>query len=87
MRMSRFPEEQIIRMIKEQEAGLPTAEVCRKHGPSPATFDKLKAMYGGLEVSDARRLQQLEDENGSLKRLLAENDLDKAILKDQLGKV
>ena len=74
-------------MIKEQEAGLPTAEVCRKHRLSPATFYKLKAKYGGLEVSDARRLRQLEDENGKLKRLLAESVLDNAILKDLLGKV
>ncbi|HPY52097.1 MAG TPA: IS3 family transposase [Sedimentisphaerales bacterium] len=86
MRKSRFTEEQIIGMIKEQEAGLPTAEVCRKHGLSPATFYKLKAKYGGLEVSDARRLRQLEDENGKLKRLLAESVLDNAILKDLLGK-
>jgi putative transposase len=74
-------------MIKEQEAGLPTAEVCRKHWLSPATFYKLKAKYGGLEVSDARRLRQLEDENGKLKRLLAESVQDNAILKDLLGKV
>lgn len=87
MRKSRFTEKQIIGMIKEQEAGLPTAEVCRKHGLSPATFYKLKAKYGGLEVSDARRLRQLEDENGKLKRLLAESVLDNAILKDLLGKV
>lgn len=87
MRKSRFTEEQIIGMIKEQEAGLSTAEVCRKHGLSPATFYKLKAKYGGLEVSDARRLRQLEDENGKLKRLLAESVLDNAILKDLLGKV
>ncbi|WP_397586998.1 IS3 family transposase [Sphingobium fuliginis] len=86
MRKSRFSEEQIIGMIKEQEAGLPTVEVCRKHGLSPATFYKLKAKYGGLEVSDARRLRQLEDENGKLKRLLAESVLDNAILKDLLGK-
>ncbi|WP_156309884.1 IS3 family transposase [Novosphingobium sp. AAP93] len=86
MRKSRFSEEQIIGMIKEQEAGLSTAEVCRKHGLSPATFYKLKAKYGGLEVSDARRLRQLEDENGKLKRLLAESVLDNAILKDLLGK-
>ena len=78
---------QIIGMIKEQEAGFPTAEVCRKHGLSPATFYKLKAKYGGLEVSDARRLRQLEDENAKLKRLLAERVLDNAILKDLLGKV
>ena len=86
MRKSRFSEEQIIGMLKEQEAGLPTADVCRKHGLSPATFYKLKAKYGGLEVSDARRLRQLEDENGTLKRLLAESVLDNAILKDLLGK-
>ncbi|KQM19062.1 transposase [Novosphingobium sp. Leaf2] len=86
MRKSRFTEEQIIGMIKEQEAGLSTAEVCRKHGLSPATFYKLKAKYGGLEVSDARRLRQLEDENSKLKRLLAETVLENAILKDLLGK-
>ena len=87
MRKSRFSEEQIIGMIKEQEAGLATADVCRKNGLSPATFYKLKAKYGGLEVSDARRLRQLEDENGKLKRLLAESVLDNAILKDLLGKL
>jgi putative transposase len=86
MRKSRFSDEQIIGMLKEQEAGLPTADVCRKHGLSPATFYKLKAKYGGMEVSDARRLRQLEDENGKLKRLLAESVLDNAILKDLLGK-
>lgn len=86
MRKSRFSEEEIIGMIKEQEAGLPTAEVCRKHGLSAATFYKLKAKYGGMEVSDARRLRQLEDENGKLKRLLAESVLDNAILKELLGK-
>lgn len=63
------------------------AEVCRKHALSPATFYKLKAKYGGLEVSDARRLRQLEDENGKLKRLLGEGVLDNAILKDLVGKV
>ena len=87
MRKSRFTEAQIIGMIKEQEAGLSTAEVCRKHGLSPATFYKLKAKYGGLEVSDARRLRLLEEENSKLKRLLAESVLDNAILKDLLGKV
>lgn len=86
MRKSRFTEAQIIGMIKEQEAGLPTVEVCRKHGLSTATFYKLKAKYGGMEVSDARRLHQLENENGKLKRLLAESMLDNVILKDLLGK-
>lgn len=85
-RKSRFTEAQIIGMIKEQEAGLPTVEVCRKHGLSMATFYKLKAKYGGMEVSDAYRLRQLEDENGKLKRLLADSMLDNAILKDLLGK-
>ena len=71
MRKSRFTEAQIIGMLKEQEAGIATAEVCRRHGLSPATFYKLKAKYGGLELSDAKRLKQLEDENAKLKRLLA----------------
>ncbi|KEZ19479.1 Transposase IS3/IS911 family protein [Sphingobium yanoikuyae] len=87
MRKSRFTEAQIIGMIKEQEAGLPTVEICRKYGLSTATFYKMKAKYGGMEVSAARRLRQLEDENGKLKRLLADSMLDNAILKDLLGKV
>ena len=86
MRKSRFTEAQIFGMIKEQEAGMPTAEVCRKHGLSPATFYKLKAKYGGMELSDARRLKQLEDENAKLKRLLADTMLDNVVLKDLLGK-
>ena len=86
MRKSRFTEAQIIGMIKEQEAGLPTAELCRKHRLSPATFDKLKAKYGGMELSDANRLKQLEDENAKLKRLVADVMLDNVVLKDLLGK-
>ena len=86
MRKSRFSEDQIIGMIKEQEAGLATAEVCRKHGLSPATFYKLKGKYGGLEVSEARRLRQLEDENGKLKRLLAESVLDNPVLSLSKGR-
>jgi putative transposase len=86
MRKSRFTEAQIIGMIKEQEAGLPTAELCRKHGLSPATFYKLKAKYGGMELSDAKRLKQLEDENAKLKRLVADVMLDNVVLKDLLGK-
>lgn len=82
MKRSRFTEEQIIGMLKEQEAGMATADVCRKHGVSTATFYKYKARFGGLEVSDARRLKALEDENSKLKKLLAEAMLDNAILKD-----
>ena len=73
MRSSRFSDEQIIGMIKEQEAGVPTAELCRKHGISPASFYKYKAKFGGMEVSDARKLKALEDENAKLKKLLAGN--------------
>ena len=86
MRKSRFTEAQIIGMIKEQEAGLPTAELCRKHGLSPATFYKLKAKYGGMDLSDARRLKQLEEGNAKLKRLVADVMLDNVVLKDLLGK-
>jgi putative transposase len=82
MKASRFSEEQIIGMIKEQEAGMLTADVCRKHGVSSATFYKYKAKFGGMEVSEARRLKVLEDENARLKRLLAEAMLDNAMLKD-----
>ena len=82
MRSSRFSDEQIIGMIKEQEAGIPTTEVCRKHGISSASFYKYKAKFGGMEVSDARKLKALEDENAKLKKLLAEQMLDNAMLKD-----
>ncbi len=86
MRKSRFSETQIIGMIKEQEAGMPTADVCRKHGLSPNTFYKFKSKYGGMNVSDAVKLRTLEDENAKLKRLLAEAMLDNTVLKDLLGK-
>jgi putative transposase len=79
MKRSRFSEEQIIGILKEQEAGMATADVCRKHGVSSATFYKWKARYGGLEGSDARRLKALEDENAKLKKLLAEAMLERAI--------
>lgn len=86
MRKSRFTEAQIIGMIKEQEAGMPTAEACRRHGLSPATLYKLKARYGGMEVFEAARLKALEDENARLRRLLADTMLDNVVLKDLLGK-
>lgn len=82
MRRSRFSEEQIIAILKEQEAGVPTADVCRRHGVSGATFYKWKAKFGGLEISEAKRLRQLEDENAKLKKLLAEAMLDNAMLKE-----
>ena len=86
MKRSRFSEEQIIAVLKEQEAGMATADVCRRHGISSATFYKWKAKYGGLEVSDARRLRSLEEENARLKRLLADAMLDNAMLKEIIAK-
>ena len=86
MKRSRFTDEQIIGILREQEAGMKTADVCRKHGISEATFYKYKGKYGGMEVSDARRLKALEDENAKLKKLLAELMLDNAILKDVAAK-
>ena len=85
MKRSRFTEEQIIGILKEQEAGATTADVCRKHGISSATFYKFKAKYGGMDVSDARRLKPLEDENARLKKLLAEAHLDLEALKVGFG--
>jgi len=86
MKRSRFTEEQIIGILKEQEAGAKTADVCRKHGISDATFYKYKAKYGGMEVSEARKLKALEEENAKLNKLLAETMLDNAILKDVASK-
>ena len=86
MKRSRFSEEQIIGMLKEQESGVRTADVCRKYGISEATFYKYKAKFGGLEVSDARRLKSLEDENAKLKKLLAEQMLDAAEMRELVAK-
>lgn len=86
MKRSRFTEEQIIGMIREQESGQRTADVCRRHGISEATFYKYKAKYGGMDVSDARRLKALEDENARLKKLLADQMLDNAMLRDIASK-
>ena len=86
MKPSRFTEEQIIGILREQESGAKTSDVCRKHGISSATFYKWKAKFGGMDVSDARRLKTLEDENTKLKKLLAEVMLDNAMLKEITSK-
>lgn len=86
MRKSRFSDEQIIAILKEHAAGLTTAEVCRKHGISDATFYKWRSRYGGMEPSDAKRLRSLEEENAKLKKLLAESMLDISTLREMLGK-
>jgi len=86
MKRSRFTEEQIIAILREQETGAATAELCRRHGISQATFYNWKAKFGGLDVSEAKRLRSLEDENAKLKRLLADAMLDNVALKDLLSK-
>jgi putative transposase len=82
----RFTEEQIIGFLKEADAGMPVAQLCRKHGFSDASYYKWKAKFGGMEVSDAKRLKALEDENNKLKRLLADALLDNAALKDVVSR-
>jgi len=86
MKRSRFTEEQIIGILKEHQAGLSAADLCRKHGISDATFYKWRSKYGGMEVSDAKKLKALEAENTKLKKLLAESVMDVSTLKEMLGK-
>lgn len=86
MKPSRFSEEQIIGILKEHQAGVSAADLCRKHGISDATFYKWRSKYGGMEVSDAKRLKGLAEENRKLKKLLAEQLLDNATLREMLGK-
>ncbi len=86
MKRSRYTEEQIIGILKQHQAGLGAKDLCRKHGISDATFYKWRSKYGGMEVSDARKLRALEDENRKLKKLLAETVPDAATLKEMLGK-
>ena len=86
MKKSRFSEEQIITILKQHEGGLKTADLCKQHGISANTFYVWRAKYGGLEVSEAKRLKQLEEENSKLKRLVAEQALDLVMLKDVVAK-
>jgi putative transposase len=86
MKRKRFTEEQIIGVLREHELGTKTADLCRRHGISEATFYNWKSKFGGLDVSEARRLKQLEVENARLKKLLADSMLDNAALKDLLSK-
>ena len=86
MKQKRYTEEQIIRILKEHEAGAKVADLIREHGMSEQSFYRWKSKYGGMEVSEAKRLRELEAENAKLKKLLAEAELDKAMLRDVIGK-
>jgi putative transposase len=86
MKRSRYTEEQIIGVLKEHQAGLGAGELCRKHGISDATFYNWRSKYGGLEVSEAKRLKQLEDETAKLMKLLAESVMNVSTLREMLGK-
>ena len=86
MKRSRYSEEQIVGILKQHEAGVKTAELCRQHGISAGTFYAWKAKYGGLDVSDAQRLKRLEEENAKLKRVVADLTLDNVVLKDLVSK-
>ena len=86
MKRSRFTEEQIIGILREHQAGAKTADICRKHGISDATFYKWRSRFGGMEVSDAKKLRALEAENAKLKKLLAESMIDVSTLREMLGK-
>lgn len=86
MKIKRFSEEQIIGYLKEAEAGIPVKELCRKHGFSDAAFYKWRGKYGGMEVADAKRLKALEEENGKLKRIVADQALDIVALKDVVSR-
>lgn len=86
MKRKRFKEEQIIQILKEAEAGATVKQLCRKHGMSEQTFYRWKSKYGGLELSDAKKLRALEDENRRLKKLVADQALDLQMLKEVLGK-
>lgn len=86
MRRSRFSDEQIIGILKEHQTGMSAADLCRKHGISDASFYKWRSKYGGMDVSDAKRLKALEEENAKLKKLLAESVLDVSTLREMLGK-
>jgi putative transposase len=86
MKKTRFTETQIVSILKQQEAGIPTKEICRQHGISEATFYSWKSRYGGMEASDVKRLKELEDENARLKKMFADLSLDNQILKEIFAK-